>query len=63
MTPRQILLALGMMLLVAVTATVALVLYVRSDGGASTLERLERDPSWRGIAAYGSVVPLPANRR
>jgi len=60
---RHILLTLGMMLLIAITAAVVLVLYVRSDDGASTLERLERDPSWRGIAAYGTVVPLPANGR
>ena len=52
MTARRILLALGAMLLVSVAAATALVLYVRSDAGASALERLERSPDWRGIGAY-----------
>ncbi len=50
---RHILLALGAMLVVSVIGAVALVLYVRSDDGASALERLERsNPAWKGIGTY-----------
>lgn len=50
---RHILLALGAMLLVSIIGAVALVLYVRSDDGASALERLERsNPAWKGIGTY-----------
>lgn len=50
---RHILFALGAMLAVSVIGAVALVLYVRSDTGASALERLERsNPAWKGIGTY-----------
>jgi hypothetical protein len=50
---RHILLALGAMLVVSVIGAVALVLYARSDTGASALERLERsNPAWQGIGTY-----------
>ncbi|WP_448190903.1 hypothetical protein [Azospirillum sp. sgz301742] len=50
---RHILLALGAMLFVSIIGAVALVLYVRSDHGASALERLERsNPAWKGIGIY-----------
>ncbi|WP_205215757.1 hypothetical protein [Azospirillum brasilense] len=53
MSIRHILLALGAMLLVSVIGAVALVLYARSDDGASALERLERsNPAWQGIGTY-----------
>ncbi len=55
---RHILLALGAMLVVSVIGAVALVLYVRSDDGASALERLERsNPVWEGIGRYEWPVP------
>ncbi|MDR6773292.1 hypothetical protein [Azospirillum sp. BE72] len=55
---RHILLALGAMLVVSVIGAVALVLYVRSDTGASALERLERsNPAWEGIGRYERPVP------
>ena len=55
---RHILLALGAMLVVSVIGAVALVLYVRSDDGASALERLERsNPVWEGIGRYERPVP------
>jgi hypothetical protein len=50
---RHIFLALGAMLVVSIVGAVALVLYVRSDDGASALERLERsNPAWKGIGSY-----------
>ncbi|HYD67134.1 MULTISPECIES: hypothetical protein [Azospirillum] len=53
MTARSILLAFGVMLVVSIIGAVALVLYVRSDNGASALERLERsNPAWKGIGTY-----------
>jgi hypothetical protein len=55
---RHILLALGAMLFVSIIGAVALVLTVRSDTGASALERLERsNPAWQGIGRYGTPVP------
>ena len=55
---RHILLALGAMLFVSVIGAVALVLYVRSDDGASALEQLERsNPAWQGIGRYERPVP------
>ncbi len=58
---RHILLALGAMLVVSIIGAVALVLTVRSDTGASVLERLERsNPAWEGIGRYGTPVsPRP----
>lgn len=53
MSIRHILIAFGTMLFVSVIGAVALVLYVRSDTGASALERLERsNPAWEGIGTY-----------
>ncbi len=53
MTARSILIALGAMLVVSIIGAVALVLYARSDNGASALERLERsNPAWKGIGTY-----------
>ena len=50
---RHILLALGAMLVVSIVGAVAMVLYVRSDMGASALERLERsNPAWEGIGSF-----------
>lgn len=55
---RHLLLALGVMLFVSIIGAVALVLYVRSDTGASALERLERsNPAWAGIGRYERPVP------
>jgi hypothetical protein len=60
---RHILLALGTMLLVSIIGAVTLVLYVRSDDGASALERLERsNPAWEGIGRYGTPVPARSVR-
>lgn len=53
MTARSILIALGAMLVVSIIGAVALVLYARSDNGASALERSERsNPAWKGIGTY-----------
>jgi hypothetical protein len=50
---RHILFALGTMLVVSIIGAVALVLTVRSDDGASALERPERsNPAWKGIGTY-----------
>lgn len=58
MTTRSILIALGVMLVISIVGAVVLVLYVRSDDGASTLERLERSNSaWQGIGRYERPVP------
>ncbi|HYD69188.1 hypothetical protein [Azospirillum sp.] len=58
MAARSILIALGMMLAVAIAGAVALVLYARSDDGASDLERLERsNPAWQDTGRYGTTVP------
>ncbi|MBF5093759.1 hypothetical protein [Azospirillum argentinense] len=58
MTMRGILLALSAMLFVSIIGAVALVLTVRSDTGASALERLERsNPAWEGIGRYERPVP------
>ena len=55
---RHILLALGAMLVVSIIGAIILVLYVRSDDGASALERLERsNPVWEGIGWYEWPVP------
>ncbi len=55
---RHIVLALGAMLFVSIVGAIALVLYVRSDDGASALERLERsNPAWEGIGRYERPVP------
>ncbi|MBP2226748.1 hypothetical protein J2847_000015 [Azospirillum agricola] len=55
---RHILLALGAMLVVSIIGAIILVLYVRSDDGASALERLERsNPAWEGIGRYERPVP------
>lgn len=58
MSIRHILLALGAMLVVSIIGAIILVLYVRSDDGASALERLERsNPAWQGIGRYERPVP------
>lgn len=58
MSIRHILLALGAMLVVSIIGAIILVLYVRSDEGASALERLERsNPAWEGIGRYDRPVP------
>ncbi|CAO3456165.1 hypothetical protein [Azospirillum argentinense] len=55
---RHILFALGTMLVVSIIGAVALVLTVRSDAGASALERLERsNPAWEGIGRHERPVP------
>lgn len=59
MSYTRIILVLGFLVGLSVLGAVALVLYARSDIGASALERLERDnPAWKGIGRYEAPVPL-----